>query len=217
MQLSLTIQEGEAQIAKLIIDAIRAELNSVLLSASTSIQQRARKLFEERLIASETWRDLDGGELQGELGIPLDVKTRLHNILLIWLQNIIVNYIPLMGNANGLRGGIKLNMLKSDWSDVINSPDASIITDRGGVLWWLEWLLTYGSQIIVKEYDVVASTSPRSRSGMALMFKHVKRGYWMVPPRFQGTTNNNFVTQVLDTMDNDIENIIEDEITKRLM
>jgi len=106
--------------------------------------------------------------------------------------------------------------LETDWQKVISMSDAYVETRGGWGMWWLEWLLTYGDRFIVKEYRVKMINSSRSRSGLALMVKDTT-SRWRVPPEFSGTTNNNFITKLLDTMPDDIDNIIEEELTKRLI
>jgi len=208
------LDDNQTEIARKILDAIKAEINSVLLSVVFALQREIRRLLEERITNSETWKSLESGQLRAEFGLPDDVTTRLQEILDIWLRQIDVDYKVLTGSST-LRGGITINMLDTDWNQVLSSSAASIVTKYGMVLPWLEWLLTYGDKAIIQDYTVLMRASPQSRSGMAIMAKQVS-GQWRVPPEFSGTQDNNFITEILENMSKDIEDMIEKEFTSRL-
>jgi len=214
MQLSLKLVESTSQIADLIMGEIGAVLNGVLSSSAKSIEGSIRALFVAAITGCDEWQSLKSGQLRAEFGLPDDVDSRLSAILDIWVDQIIVDYKPVTGKTV-LKGGIILNMLKTDWLDVISSDAANIITRVGQVLPWLEWLLIFGDKIVVREFEVVMKGGPTSRSGMALMVKK-STGRWRVPPEFAGTTNNNFVTKLLDKIADQISDMIEIEIEKRL-
>ena len=63
------------------MDVIKAEINSVLLSVVFALQQQIRKLLEERITNSDTWKSLENGQLRAEFGLPDDIQTRLQEIL----------------------------------------------------------------------------------------------------------------------------------------
>lgn len=213
MQLSLKLVSTNAQIGNDILLALKSDLNECLRLAAIDSRREMRKLFELAITQDETWVSLHSGKLKGEFGLPSDGATRLREILNIWLDNIVVDYVPIRGTSV-LKGSFSLCMFAKDWIDVINSNSATIITDKGQSLPWLEWLLKFGDKTIVKEYTVKLTNSVRSRSGLALMKKDVK-GKWRVPLEFSGTNNNNFITKLIDSLDNQIINIIEQAIQKQ--
>lgn len=214
LKLSIKIQESNAEISNLIMEGIADVLNRTLFACTNPIETAIRGIFSSAINSSDVWNSLKGGKLQAEFGLPDDVSDRLSDILDIWLNSIQVDYNRVSGK-NVLKGGIVLNMLETDWEDVLSSSSAYIITRLGDSLPWLEWLLKFGDKIIVKDYNVLMKPSNRSRSGMAVMTK-MKYGRWRVPPEFSGTTNNNFVTKILDNIDNEVVRIIEQELTNRL-
>jgi len=213
MQLSLKLVSTNAQIGNDILLALKSDLNECLRLAAIDSRREMRKLFELAITQDETWVSLHSGKLKGEFGLPSDGAIRLREILNIWLDNIVVDYVPIRGTSV-LKGSFSLCMFAKDWIDVINSNSATIITDKGQSLPWLEWLLKFGDKTIVKEYTVKLTNSVRSRSGLALMKKDVK-GKWRVPLEFSGTNNNNFITKLIDSLDNQIINIIEQAIQKQ--
>ena len=214
LSLKFKLVDNQSDISRKILDAIKAEINSVLLSVVFALQQQIRKLLEERITNSDTWKSLENGQLRAEFGLPDDIQTRLQEILDIWLRQIDVDYKMITGTST-LRGGISIGMLETDWNQVLSSSAASIVTKHGMVLPWLEWLLTYGDKAIIQDYTVLMKASPQSRSGMAIMAKQVS-GQWRVPPQFSGTSDNNFITEILENMSKEIETMIEKEFTSRL-
>jgi hypothetical protein len=210
------LQETPREIQRLIIQGITDTLNDVMRNSCNAIQSKARTYFTGKLLNNPVWQSLDGGKLQAEFGIPKEqVGTNLQEILEEWCKQIVLDYKPARKVGPKWTGGIKVGMIETDWQKIITCPGAVVITKSGWGMRWLEWLLTYGDRYIVEEYKVVMINSPRSRSGMALMRKDTSRR-WRVPPEFSGTTNNNFMTKLLETMSNDIDRLVEDEITKRL-
>lgn len=208
------LKDRQSDIEKKILSAIKDEINSILLGVVFVIQRQIRELLKERITNSETWKSLESGQLRAELGLPDDILTRLQEILDIWIKQIEVDYQMVTG-TNTLKGGISVGMLETDWMEVISSQAANIITKYGMVLPWLEWLLTYGDKVIIQDYNVLMKATEQSRSGMAIMAKKVG-GEWRVPPEFSGTSDNNFITEILENMSTDIENLIEKEFTSRL-
>lgn len=215
VKISTKVTETENQIARMMIDAIKDMLNDVLLKSAMSIQRRVRDLFIDQITNSDTWESLKSGKLRAEFGMPqYDVEARLKEILDIWVKTIIVDYKPIYTSGTNFKGGITLSLLETDWQDVISSQAGNIALANYN-LPWMEWLLTYGDKIIIRDFVVKQVLNPRSRSGMAIMVES-KSGRWRVPPEFSGTTNNNFVTRILDNINDKMCKIIEDEIVSRI-
>lgn len=68
-------------------------------------------------------------------------------------------------------------------------------TEKGQQLKWMEWLLTLGDAVIVRDYEVRAGFPDKSRTGDKIM---VKGSGWRVPPAHSGTPENNFITRAID-------------------
>jgi hypothetical protein len=106
-------------------------------------------------------------------------------------------------NNNGLSGGILLTIVPSDFSGIVDDPNAFVIdNDRGYSLPWLEWLLLRGGEIIVRGFDIKYGSNPRSRSGEAIMVSSNKN--WRVPPQYAGTIKNNWITRALSLVEDKI-------------
>jgi hypothetical protein len=215
IKVKFKIQETNSEIQRLILEELKKVFEEVFRKSINSIETQTRNLFYNAIESDTTWQSLKSGKLKAHFGLPDDAAKRLEEIVQIWLKEITIDPNPVVVKSSTVRGGFKLNMLENDWINVISAQDASIITAVGQVLPWLEWLLIEGDKIIIRDFEVVMKPAPQSRSGMAIMIKK-KSGRWRVPPEFAGTTNNNFVTKLLENLDSDIEQIIETEIVNRL-
>ncbi len=209
----MKILETDNQIANLILDAMAGEINTALSKGAIKIERDIRNIVRTAITSQPEWDSLLNGQLRGEFGLP-DSQARLTNILKIWSNSIIVS--PSLAKRSGgkLKGGLKIDMIQGDYSDVINTPEAYFVTEKGVTLNWLEWLLKFGDKAIIKEYTIGVNPR-RSRTGTDVMIKQ-KGKRWFVPPQFAGTINNNFVTRALDSIQSNIESIVEKGIVDSL-
>jgi hypothetical protein len=94
--------------------------------------------------------------------------------------------------------------------------EGSILTEKGEVLEWLRWLLTFGDRIIISEYQIHL-ISGKGRSGRGIMVAD-DASAWRVPPRFSGTIRNNWLTRAFKENSQSffliIENIIKQELQR---
>ena len=156
-----------------------------------------------------------GGELQAELGVP-DSATRLSGILDIWLNSMKISKRTIRPVGGKISGGITINMIKEDYSDVLGTSESFYTTSKGQQIPWLDWLLLAGDRTIVADYIFTEDISfGKSRTGLGLM-RHQRAGRWHVPREFAGTAKNNFVTRALSPLQDKVINIMQKEVAKRL-
>lgn len=88
--------------------------------------------------------------------------------------------------------------------EVLELPEAVQITEKGEILPWLEWLLTYGSTIVVIDgYGVKYASA--GRSGGAVMIEGYNFGKpFMVDPLYSGTKSDNFITRAISAHKSEI-------------
>ncbi len=205
--------------------ALKERLNTLLRKAGLNIQRRIRTKFKNNILNSVFVKEFTrgGSDLQAELGVPHPMEKML-KIIDIWTNSIVVKHKKMTGTTE-FRGGLRLRMIKNNWSDVIDISGVSVITSHGSdrketPIPWLKWLLIEGSRIVVQDWDVVfVRDDPRarrnSRTGLAIMREGAKRTYWRVPEQHQGTTNDNFVTRAIEKLTKDLDTIVFSEISKR--
>ena len=133
------------------------------------------------------------------------------NIIDKLVSTIDVSRSTVSYNKIGLVGGFTITMMKSDdMNGVIFTDIASVISNNGQHLPWLQWLLLEGNNAIVKNFDVKMGSYSQSRSGMAIMVS--SRDNWRVPPEFVGTISNNWTTRAIDRIEDKIDILIENII-----
>ena len=98
---------------------------------------------------------------------------------------------------------------------MLSLPQASYVSESSGLLVeWLRWLLLEGNAVLVKDYFFLNKSGiDKSRTGLGIMVEKRSRN-WSIPPRFAGTSGDNFATRALSDIDKVIDDIVRQEITK---
>lgn len=212
---TLKLKTPLASIERSALNHLKHKLNSVLNAAVPGIKQNLGNLIATKLKASPEYVSIIGGDLNAELGIQ-NAAAIMEGVL-----NAIINSIIILPKAITIRsgvsltGGMRIQILRSDFSDILTVPGVSYQSEGGYIIPWLQWLLFAGDKIIVADYEVIFHNDPDSRTGKALMRKHRGRGY-RLSPAYSGTPKNNFITRALEGVEQDIENIIRLEISRRV-
>ncbi|MFO7745709.1 MAG: hypothetical protein R6V36_10040, partial [Psychroflexus sp.] len=143
-----------------------------------------------------TYTSLLEGELAGHFGIPYQNRvSNVDSILQTIVSNMEVNHKRVTVTAGKFSGGLTVSILIKNFTDILSLPGAVVVTERGDLLEWLNWLLTQGDRIIIRNYEVDIEPGT-GRSGLATMIPNDKSS-WRVPPEFSGTINNNWLTRTL--------------------
>lgn len=217
VQFRLELVTTPATIKKRIVKSIKDTLNLRLSRIGATLTRPVAKLIIDAIRNSPEVQSILGvGEresLHTQLGIVNPEKV-IEQLLGIWEKGIHVTNKPLRQVGNELKGGYKIMAIMSSYEDVLNSGVGEFTSENGFPVPWLQWLLIEGSGTIIKDYEIVFNRPLRSRTNNAIMEKG--RG-WRVPPQFAGTPRNNFVTRSIDSVSNEIEKLIIDTTTKRLL
>lgn len=214
MKIDLTILESDTEIIKKILFEIKKHLDSAFNKARQTIINDIKPLIKNLILSEPEYNSLKSGRLRYELGIPN--PEIVDRIIDIWINDIHIINDPIRIASSQIIGGFSLNMIKSDYSDVLAS-DAAIIIDQntGSMIPWLEWLLLKGGETLVYHYRVKMGPNPRSRSGMAIMVSS-KENY-RIPPQFAGTESNNWVYRAITRLDDRvIQSIVQSAIEKHI-
>lgn len=215
MKLDLKIIESEQYISEQILKAIAQHLQQGITKARPKIIDGLQTMLKEAITSQPEYGALLHGDLRKELGIP-QAGNRVNSIVDTWIENFSVSTIPVSVKGKQISGGLSINMIKSDYSDVLSLPEATVIdTESGSIIPWLSWLLLAGGDILVRNYDVkFVSPTPRSRTNTALMVSSKKN--WRMPAQFAGTARNNWVYRAISTLDKKIPSMIQRELEKSL-
>lgn len=209
--LSLQLEQNFlANAQKAVTNEVKKAIRKSLPKIQKTMTKALRLLVRQRLVNTPEYQSIVGGTLRGELGLP-DGQRRITTIIEQWIDNIGVNVST---RAGAFLGSLSIHMIDSDYSDVLGLPEAELrYTNKAGQtkeLQWLKWLLLEGDRVIVSDFDFAPSR--QGRTGLGIMVK--RRGGWKVPSQFAGTSRDNFVTRAFDGIEDDIEIIIRQELTK---
>jgi hypothetical protein len=206
LQFSVKLVDNNSTISREIIKALLPDIQKYFNGIAAKISKSIPDLVINSIMNQPEYASLMSGALQYEFGLP-DPANRLSEILSTIRANTqIINKSPQL-KGNKISAGIKFSMIKSDFSDLLSLGGASLTTEKGSKLDWLDWLLKQGDSIIISDYNFIFGPSKYSRTGMGIM-KEVTGGSWRVPPEFAGTINNNWITRAIDAASSDIDNLI---------
>lgn len=214
--IELSLVESNARIEEMILRALVEDLNSTINRALKPITDKVRPIIEQAIKGTPEYSSLLGGTLQGELGV-VNPQLKLENIIDVWVKSTTVKLDKVTKLGKKLKGGLTLTAIDDNFENVTSMRDAIQVTGKGQQLPWLEWLLLRGDEVIIKDYEI--NTGPRanrSRTGLATMVS-VERGKWRVPPEFSGTEQSNFVTRAIDSIDDNIQDIIIKQIQDNIL
>ena len=215
MRLSLQLLDTDSQIRSKILDSIRNYLQPRINKTQRSLQNTIPNMVKNVLMGEPEYNSLLSGLLRSELGVP-DADSRIASIFQAWTNSIVIQNTPLKISSRGIVGGFSIDMIRSDFSDILSLSSATI-TDNisGSIIPWLQWLLLDGSKILIRNYTVQFGPNSRSRTGNAIMVSSEKQN-WRVPPEFAGTVNNNWITRAIERLDPALLNEIESTLEKNL-
>jgi hypothetical protein len=208
MNISFKLLENDQTIYKKILESLINDLDKYISSNINKVKTQLPNLIFLTITQSDTYRAIVSGDLRLELGI-LDPVSKVDGLLNIWSKNIAYNYTKPTIQGNKIKSNLTVQMIKSDFSDVLGS-DYALVYDsvRGYSLPWLEWLLLDGQKTIIKNYEVIIGPNPRSRTGLAVMSESSKS--WSVPSEFAGTISDNWITRSIDSAEESILNLFEE-------
>lgn len=210
--LSVKLSESSSEISSKIIQALLPDVTKYFNSVTSELSQTIPNIIIEYIMQQPEYTALISGSLQYEFGLP-DPASRLNEILLSIKTGYLVKEKPITAKSASLIGGLKIQMIKKDFSDLLSLGSATLTTEKGDQLNWLQWLLLEGDSVIVSDHIFVFGPSPFSRTGMGLMRESVG-GFWRVPPEYAGSINNNWITRAIESAASEIDTTIQKILQK---
>ena len=216
-RLSIELLTSPDEFERMVKVAMVEKLNSIIRKSLPDFKRRISPFVYNALIRSPVYRDILVGDLSAELGFRRGQEDRfISGIIRALSEEFILEFKPLTLTANGnINGGVELKIIQADFKDILNHPLAFIKTKKQK-LHWLDWLLTWGDRIVVRDYSIVFKQTRRSRSGFAIMVKSKFSPFWRVPPQFSGTLDDNWITRALEkaNVEADITNLFYEYLKK---
>jgi hypothetical protein len=172
------------------------------------IKQSLPTIVENGIRNSPEYFSILNGKLKYELGIP-DPSSKLIGLLDLWMSNIEYLYQPPKSSTKGISSRFSAQMIKVNFEDVLFSSFAEVEDiNRGYNLPWLKWLLLEGNRVIIDQHEVLIGPSKYSRTGNAIMKNSLTKS-WQVPSEFSGTQSDNWITRALDSVNPQIESMLQ--------
>lgn len=216
-KINVKINETNSEISKRILTALAEALDDAFLKAIPDINKGIRSILQAALYNSPEYLSLkeDRGDLRLEFGI--DDRTKVDEIVNIWLDSVQVKYKNFKATSSKLVGGILIVAIPSDYNSVLSSSFSQQQTKKGQSLPWLQWLLLEGGKIIIDNYQVRFGPSSSSRTGYAVMRKSKGNGWSIINSQFRGTYGNNWITRAIDKISEDVMvDILKTNIEKHI-
>lgn len=214
MRFSVALLESDQQIRSLILDDLKTTISAGLQRSINPLTQAIKPIITKALQSQPEYQSLISGQLRKEFGIANtnNVDIAINNLI----NTLTINILPIKIINAGLSGGISIQMIPSDtFGGALSDASAYVIDEeRGYRLPWLEWLLLRGTDIIVRKYEVQFGANPNSRSGDAIMVSSNKN--WRVPPEFVGTQRNNWTTRAIESVEDDLINVIRSTVERNI-
>ena len=210
--LSVKLAESSSEISSKIIQALLPDVTKYFNGISAELTQSIPDIIIKYITQQPEYTALISGSLQYEFGLP-DPANRVNEILLSIKSGYIVKEKPVTAKSSSVIGGLKIQMIKKDFSDLLSLGSATLTTEKGDQLNWLQWLLLEGDSVIVSDHIFVFGPSPFSRTGMGLMRESVG-GFWRVPPEYAGSINNNWITRAIEAASSEIDTTIQKILQK---
>lgn len=211
----IDIIETDKQLEKLMLIEVVKELNKRIPKRIDEISSKLRDDTFEFLKGNSTYRSLVGGDLAGHFGIPTAGRVaRIDTIIRAVADGMKIRYVPVKLKGKKFTGGIEIGILRTNLAEVLFLAEGLVMTEKGVVLDWLNWLLTLGDTVIITKYDVELGTG-LGRSGLAVMVPE-DAGSWRVPPKYSGTIQKNWLTRAFNDNISAYLSIIENTVKQEL-
>ena len=205
--MTLKLIDSFSNVKKKIDTLIANRMNKKIQKNKSRAERQIKSLIrgwveEQPEVAS--LRDQGGlGSLNAQFGLPpgvSDIAIEAIIQALIASVNVIFQKVTVKG------GGVQFVIRGDVIREILNIPQGTIITEKGAVLNWLQWLLTRGHKTVVSGYKYVPLHAGRSGGGLMIGGS----AFRVEPLLFTGTVDNNFVTRAFSGRDRQLSRVLRD-------
>lgn len=183
-------------------------VNTRMPRAVPIIKVRFQRLIEEAVLQSPEYDEITLGRVRHELGL-VGVIPVIESIIGAMQESMLVQYTPMTFSTPAM---IRVSILRKDLREVLNLPSSLFISENGEIVYWLKWVLSAGSDIVLTDYQFDDKFSKASRTGRGIM-RRGRKG-WSVPSSIAGTVENNWLTRAFESKQDDMITILTQEVMK---
>lgn len=204
---------------KVLYNAASLESYKLIRSNLPIIENATKKNASSIILASlnnsETVQSLLSGSLRDDFGLfGNTVQITVNNIVKYIANNIKVNIQQSKKNRSEYT--ISVSLLKmNDIKNLIEVPLGSF-PSKGGMVNWLEWLTTKGTQVILGDYFIYPFAKGKTRSGGTKVMQKIASSSqpFRVDPKHAGNENDNFIRRAILDVEDEIINAIAEQIQR---
>ena len=184
------------------------------------VETAFRGLIGKYIKLSPEYLSFAGGPLQQELGV-LNPYSALNDMIAILANSVVVKMKPVYHRGGQVGGGFTATAVPSAIYSQLEGI-GQYTSKNGFTIPWLQWLLTAGDKIIIKDYRVSfgGNTTKFSRTGPIMRKSNdgwgVGAASSRISPEYAGTPTNNFVTRAMDRMQPELEKAFEAIVRSKL-
>ena len=200
--ISIKLLESDNAITKKIHVALAKAFNKTLSQNVTQIYRGLQPLISSALLSSPELASVSGGLLRTDFGLTSDPSSAIVSAI---VSSLNIQIQRAKATAAGIKGGLLITMQPIDYNNLFSLSVAEQMTAKGASLPWLQWLLTFGQQIIVANFGVEYGAG-KGRSGGGYMA--VDERPFKVSSQYAGTVDDNFITRAIDGVAPQIKGVI---------
>ena len=203
----MKINTSNARFRALINKALAKEGEKALKGAASNIRKQVKEVVRRAVATCPEMRELSSGTLKFDFGLTQDPSAAIANSV---ANSTRVSVSKITSTGGSFRGGVKITVQPSTFSNLLSLPVAQQAIESGGSIPWLKWLLTAGDAIIIGDFGVDYEVGT-GRTGGATMKKSEKP--FKVNPLYSGDEVDNFVTRAIDPTLREISAIVRKELS----
>ena len=203
----MKIVTSNARMRALINKALAKEGEQLLKKSSSNIRDKVKEVVRRAIATCPEMIELSSGTLKLDFGLTEDPSTAIANSV---ANSTRVSVSKITSRGGSFKGGIKITVQPSTFSNLLSLPVAEQAIESGGSIPWLKWLLTAGDAIIIGDFGVKYEAGT-GRTGGATMSESAKP--FKVNPLYSGDEVDNFVTRAIEPTLKEISAIVRKELS----
>lgn len=204
--LNIKLLDSNVKITGNILKSMSRELKLLIGRKKPRIESLIKEVVKEAISSCPEIQSLKTGSLRLDFGLDYDPTEEIINSI---VAATYVYFKEFKLSLSGASNVLSIYIQPSDFDNLLSSPVANVITEKGTLLPWLEWLLTAGDATVVIGYSVQYGIYENSRSGGAIM---IPNGFFRVDSAYSGTVEDNFITRALEKYSDKIQEVIRNNI-----
>jgi hypothetical protein len=193
-----------------LLDALASHLTTAFARSTAGIAAGIGLVAAEALRNCPEYAALVGGELRGELG-AVSARRVLEAVCKNIAGGVRVASLGVRRSGAGLEGGMRIGLVKGDYSEVLGVDGGTFTSEKGFDVPWLRWLTLEGDAVLVADHHFLAKAAGRTGRGVM-----VPTGVWRVPAEYAGTAEDNWILRALRGIGADVTEVIAREVQRNV-